>query len=252
MYATFLQRAYDQVVHDVATQNLPVTFCIDRGGLVAEDGTTHHGAFDYAYLRHMPNMVVMAPKDENELQHMLKTCVQYDGPASVRYPRGLSLGVTMDPEPNALPIGKGELLCDGTEVAIVAIGVPVSQAVTAAKRLEEEGISTAVVNARFVKPLDQDLIVEVAKRVRYVVTVEEGTKMGGFGSAVLEALSEGGVTACDDESPGVAGLVHRARAAGLPARTIWVDGGRHLSEREGTHRQDTGLLARDVHPCFIG
>ena len=194
MYATFLQRAYDQVVHDVATQNLPVTFCIDRGGLVAEDGTTHHGAFDYAYLRHMPNMVVMAPKDENELQHMLKTCIQYDGPASVRYPRGLSLGVTMDQEPSALPIGKGELLRDGTEVAIVAIGVPVSQAVTAAKRLEDEGISTAVVNARFAKPLDRDLIVGVATRVRYVVTVEEGSKMGGFGSAVLEALSDAGVT----------------------------------------------------------
>ncbi len=194
MYATFLQRAYDQVVHDVATQNLPVTFCIDRGGLVAEDGTTHHGAFDYAYLRHMPNMVVMAPKDENELQHMLKTCIQYDGPASVRYPRGLSLGVTMDQQPSALPIGKGELLRDGTEVAILAIGVPVSQAVTAAKRLEDEGISTAVVNARFVKPLDRDLIVEVATRVRYVVTVEEGSKMGGFGSAVLEALSDAGVT----------------------------------------------------------
>ncbi|MGH7147521.1 MAG: 1-deoxy-D-xylulose-5-phosphate synthase [Nitrospiraceae bacterium] len=194
LYATFLQRAYDQVVHDVATQNLPVTFCIDRGGLVAEDGTTHHGAFDYAFLRHVPNMVVMAPKDENELQHMLKTCVQHDGPASVRYPRGLSLGVTMDKEPEALPIGKGELLRDGMEVAIIAIGVPVSHAVTAAKRLEEEGISTAVVNARFVKPLDQDLIIEVAKRVRYVVTVEEGCKMGGFGSAVLEALSDSGVT----------------------------------------------------------
>jgi 1-deoxy-D-xylulose-5-phosphate synthase len=171
-----------------------VTFCIDRGGLVAEDGTTHHGAFDYAFLRHIPNMVVMAPKDENELQHMMKTCVQHDGPASVRYPRGLSLGVTLDPEPEALPIGKGELLSDGTEVAIVAIGVPVSHAVTAAKRLEEEGISTAVINARFVKPLDQDLIVDVAKRVRYLVTVEEGSRMGGFGSAVLEALSDGGVT----------------------------------------------------------
>ncbi|HSF68479.1 MAG TPA: 1-deoxy-D-xylulose-5-phosphate synthase [Nitrospiraceae bacterium] len=194
MYATFLQRAYDQVVHDVATQNLPVTFCIDRGGLVAEDGTTHHGAFDYAYLRHMPNMVVMAPKDENELQHMLKTCLQHDGPASVRYPRGLSLGVTMDKEAEALPIGKGELLRDGKEVAIIAIGVPVSHAVAAAKRLEEEGISTAVVNARFVKPLDRDLIVEVAKRVRYVVAVEEGCRMGGFGSAVLEALSDSGIT----------------------------------------------------------
>jgi 1-deoxy-D-xylulose-5-phosphate synthase len=194
MYSTFLQRAYDQVVHDVATQNLPVTFCIDRGGLVAEDGTTHHGAFDYAFLRHMPNMVVMAPKDENELQHMMKTCVEHDGPASVRYPRGLTLGVTMDQEPKALPMGKGEVLQEGTDVAIIAIGVPVWHAVTVAKRLEQEGISTAVVNARFVKPLDQDLIVEVAKKVRYVVTVEEGCKMGGFGSAVLEALSDGGVT----------------------------------------------------------
>ncbi|HEY6085427.1 MAG TPA: 1-deoxy-D-xylulose-5-phosphate synthase [Nitrospira sp.] len=194
MYATFLQRAYDQVVHDVATQNLPVTFCIDRGGLVAEDGTTHHGAFDLAYLRHMPNMVVMAPKDENELQHMLKTCLQYDGPASVRYPRGISLGVEMDKAAKNLPIGKGELLRDGHDVAIMAVGVPVWQAVKAAERLGQEGISTAVVNARFVKPLDQELIAAVAKRVRYVVTVEEGCKMGGFGSAVLESLSDAGVT----------------------------------------------------------
>ncbi|BCA55930.1 1-deoxy-D-xylulose-5-phosphate synthase 1 [Nitrospira sp. KM1] len=193
MYATFLQRAYDQVVHDVATQNLPVTFCIDRGGLVAEDGTTHHGAFDYAYLRHMPNMVIMAPKDENELQHMLKTCVTYDGPASVRYPRGVSLGVEMDRVPTALPVGKGELLRDGHEVAIMAIGVPVWHAVKAAERLSAEGISTAVINARFVKPLDKDLIVSIAKKVRYVVTVEEGCKMGGFGSAVLETLSDAGV-----------------------------------------------------------
>lgn len=194
MYATFLQRAYDQVVHNVATQNLPVTLCIDRGGLVAEDGTTHHGAFDYAYLRHVPNMVVMAPKDENELQHMLKTALRYDGPASVRYPRGVSLGVEMDSGMEALPIGKGEVLREGTDVAIIAIGVPVWQAVTAAERLSREGVSTAVVNARFVKPLDRELIVEVAKQVRYVVTVEEGCKMGGFGSAVLETLSDGGMT----------------------------------------------------------
>lgn len=194
MYATFLQRAYDQVVHDVATQNLPVTFCIDRGGLVAEDGTTHHGAFDYAYLRHVPNMVVMAPKDENELQHMLKTSLEYDGPASVRYPRGVSLGVQMDAAPKALPIGKGELLREGTDVAIVAIGVPVWQAVKAAEQLSQEGLSTAVINARFAKPLDHELIVGVAKRVRYVITVEEGCKMGGFGSAVLETLSDAGVT----------------------------------------------------------
>jgi 1-deoxy-D-xylulose-5-phosphate synthase len=194
MYATFLQRAYDQVVHDVATQNLPVAFFIDRGGLVAEDGTTHHGAFDYAYLRHVPNMVVMAPKDENELQHMVKTAVQYDGPVSVRYPRGVSLGVKMDDAPQALPIGKGELLKDGTDVAIIAIGVSVWQAHQAAERLRQEGVSTAVVNARFAKPLDQELIASVAKRVRYVVTVEEGCRMGGFGSAVLESLSDAGIT----------------------------------------------------------
>jgi 1-deoxy-D-xylulose-5-phosphate synthase len=194
LYSTFLQRAYDQAVHDVATQNLPVTFCIDRGGLVAEDGTTHHGAFDMAFLRHVPNMVVSAPKDENELQHLMKTCLQYEGPASVRYPRGLSLGVKMDAEPTALPIGQGELLKEGTDVAIIAIGVTVWEAFKAAERLEQDGISTAVVNGRFVKPLDANLIGDVAKRVRYVVTVEEGARMGGFGSAVLEALSELGLT----------------------------------------------------------
>jgi 1-deoxy-D-xylulose-5-phosphate synthase len=194
LYSTFLQRAYDQVVHDVATQNLPVTFCIDRGGLVAEDGTTHHGAFDMAFLRHVPNMVVTAPKDENELQHLMKTCLQYEGPASVRYPRGLSLGVKMDAESTAVPIGQGELLKDGTDVAIIAIGVTVWEAFKAAERLEQDGISTAVVNGRFVKPLDANLIGDVAKRVRYVVTVEEGARMGGFGSAVLETLSELGLT----------------------------------------------------------
>lgn len=194
MYATFLQRAYDQVVHDVATQNLPVVFCIDRGGLVAEDGTTHHGAFDYAYLRHVPNMAIMAPKDENELQHMMKTCLQHNGPISVRYPRGVSLGVKMDAAPQTLPIGKGELMKDGTDVAIIAIGVSVWQAQQAAERLSQEGVSTAVVNARFAKPLDHELITDVAKRVRYVVTVEEGCRIGGFGSAVLETLSEAGIT----------------------------------------------------------
>ena len=203
LYSTFLQRAYDQVVHDVATQNLPVTFCIDRGGLVAEDGTTHHGAFDFAFLRHVPNMVVAAPKDENELQHMIKTCVSYDGPASVRYARGVSLGVPMDPEPAILPIGKGELLREGTDVVIVAIGVTVWPAMKAAERLAQEGISAAVVNARFAKPLDTELILKTAKNVRCLVTVEEGCKMGGFGSAVLEALSE-------------AGLMLRTKVLGLP------------------------------------
>ncbi len=203
LYSTFLQRAYDQVVHDVATQNLPVTFFIDRGGLVAEDGTTHHGAFDFAFLRHVPNMVVSAPKDENELQHMIKTCVSFDGPSSVRYARGVSLGVPMDPEPTTLPIGKGELLREGTDVAIVAIGVTVWPAMKAAERLAQEGISAAVVNARFVKPLDTELILKTAQNVRCLVTVEDGCKMGGFGSAVLETLSE-------------AGLMLRTKVLGLP------------------------------------
>ena len=190
MYSTFLQRAYDQVLHDVATQNLPVTFFIDRGGLVAEDGTTHHGAFDFAFLRHIPNMTIMAPKDENELQHMVQTCLTHDGPMSVRYPRGSSLGVPMDSEPIPLPIGQGELLMDGHDIGIVAIGVMVSEALEAARRLKEDGVSVAVVNARFVKPLDKALIRDVAKKVKCLVTIEEGCRMGGFGSAVLELLSE--------------------------------------------------------------
>ncbi|MDR4495451.1 MAG: 1-deoxy-D-xylulose-5-phosphate synthase [Nitrospirales bacterium] len=190
MYSTFLQRAYDQVLHDVATQNLPVTFFIDRGGLVAEDGTTHHGAFDFAFLRHIPNMTIMAPKDENELQHMVQTCLTHDGPISVRYSRGSSLGVPLDSEPLPVPIGQGELLMEGHDVGIVAIGIMVSEAMDAARRLRKEGVSVAVVNARFVKPLDKALIREVARTVKCLVTVEEGCRMGGFGSAVLELLSE--------------------------------------------------------------
>ncbi len=190
IYSTFLQRAYDQVIHDVATQNLPVTFCIDRGGLVAEDGTTHHGAFDFAYLRHMPNMVIMAPKDENELQHMVKSCISYNRPVAVRYPRGSSVGVAMDPMPEVLPLGKGEWLREGTDIALVAIGVMVHKGMEAAERLEQEGISVAVINARFVKPLDGHLIGTVAKHVKCLLTIEESSTMGGFGSAVLEFLSE--------------------------------------------------------------
>ncbi len=193
IYSTFLQRAYDQVIHDVATQNLPVTFCIDRGGLVAQDGTTHHGVFDFAYLRHMPNMVIMAPKDENELQHMVKSCISSDRPAAVRYPRGSGLGVQMDQVPEALPLGKGELLRSGTDIALVAIGVSVHQAMEAAERLEQEGVSAAVVNARFVKPIDADLIATVAGQVKCLLAIEEGAAMGGFGSAVLEVLSEAGI-----------------------------------------------------------
>ena len=237
IYSTFLQRAYDQVVHDVATQNLPVTFCIDRGGLVAEDGTTHHGEFDLAYLRHVPNMVVMAPKDENELQHMVKSCVSYDRPAAVRYPRGSSLGVDMDPMPQALPLGKGELLREGTDIALVAIGVTVHQAVVAAERLQQEGISAAVINARFVKPLDGDLIGSVAREVKCLLTVEESSAMGGFGSAVLEQLSESGIISLP------------TKCLGLPDWYIEQGPQDLLREKygltaDGIHRQAKELVAR--------
>jgi len=188
IYSTFTQRAYDQVVHDLCLQNLPVTLALDRAGLVGEDGPTHHGAFDIAYLRHVPNMVVMAPKDENELQHMIKTAVEHLGPTAVRYPRGTGYGVPMDQELKKLEIGKAELLMDGTDVAIIAIGSMVYPSLAAAKRLAMDGITAAVVNARFVKPLDAELILALAKKTCRVVTAEEHSLLGGFGSAVLECL----------------------------------------------------------------
>jgi 1-deoxy-D-xylulose-5-phosphate synthase len=193
IYSTFTQRAYDQIVHDLCLQNLPVTLALDRAGLVGEDGPTHHGVFDIAYLRHIPNMVVMAPKDENELQHMLKTAVEYDGPSAVRYPRGVGCGVPMDQELRTLTIGKAELIKDGSEAAIIAIGNMVCPSIEAAKRLADEGISVSVVNARFVKPLDEAMILAIAKRTGRIVTIEEHALFGGFGSAVLECLDKNGV-----------------------------------------------------------
>jgi 1-deoxy-D-xylulose-5-phosphate synthase len=188
IYSTFLQRAYDQVMHDLCLQNLPVTLALDRAGLVGEDGPTHHGVFDIAYLRHLPNMVVMAPKDENELQHMIRTAVEHDGPTAVRYPRGTGLGVPMDQELKMLPIGKGELLRDGEDLVIIAIGNMVRPSLDAAEQLKAAGISAAVMNARFVKPLDEELVIRLAKKTGRVVTVEEHALQGGFGSAVIECL----------------------------------------------------------------
>lgn len=194
VYSTFLQRAYDQVIHDVCIQNLPVTFVLDRAGLVGADGPTHHGVFDYAYLRSLPNMVAMAPKDEDELQHMVSTAVEYeDGPIAFRYPRGAGIGVPMQNESQALPIGKGEVLREGEDLLIVAIGNRVYPAVEAADVLADFGISVAVVNARFVKPLDEELIVPLAERIGRIITIEDGVLMGGFGSAVLEALAHRGI-----------------------------------------------------------
>ena len=194
IYSTFTQRAYDQVVHDLCLQNLPVTLALDRAGLVGEDGPTHHGVFDIAYLRHIPNMVMMAPKDENELQHMLKTAVEYNGPSAVRYPRGIGCGVPMDQELRTLTIGKAELIKDGSEATIIAIGNMVCPSIEAAKRLADEGISVSVVNARFVKPLDETMILALAKKTGRIVTIEEHVLFGGFGSAVLECLDANGVS----------------------------------------------------------
>ncbi|HEX2485961.1 MAG TPA: 1-deoxy-D-xylulose-5-phosphate synthase, partial [Myxococcota bacterium] len=190
IYSTFLQRAYDQVVHDVCVQNLDVTFAMDRAGLVGADGATHQGMYDVAYLRTLPNIVVMAPKDENELRHMLRTAVEYPGPAAIRYPRGAGLGVPLDPDVKPIPIGQAELLRDGDDALIVAYGTRVHPALEAAAELAAEGIQAAVLNARFAKPLDRERIGALAARCGAVVTVEEHAALGGFGSGVLELLAE--------------------------------------------------------------
>jgi 1-deoxy-D-xylulose-5-phosphate synthase len=194
IYSTFLQRAYDQVVHDVCVQNLDVTFAMDRAGLVGADGATHQGMYDIAYLRALPNIVVMAPKDENELRHMLRTAVEHPGPAAVRYPRGEGFGVPLDPEVKTIPIGEAELLRDGDDLVLVAYGTLAHPALEAANELAADGVSVAVLNARFAKPLDEARIVALAKRARALVTVEEAAGQAGFGSAVLEALARAGVT----------------------------------------------------------
>ncbi|HET7214651.1 MAG TPA: transketolase C-terminal domain-containing protein, partial [Terriglobia bacterium] len=190
IYSTFLQRAYDQVIHDACLMRLPVAFAMDRAGIVGADGPTHNGLYDLAYLSALPGIVVMAPKDENELRHMLATALSVNGPAAVRYPRGNGLGVPLDPEFKQLEIGKGEILRDGSDIAILALGTMVYPALESAQRLEEAGIHTAVVNARFMKPLDQELICCLASEKQFLVTVEEGTECGGFGSAVAALLQD--------------------------------------------------------------
>jgi 1-deoxy-D-xylulose-5-phosphate synthase len=198
IYSTFLQRAYDQIIHDVALQRLPVTFALDRGGIVGADGKTHQGAFDLAYLRCVPNLVVMAPSDENELRDMLHTSLSLDGPSAFRFPRGAGEGVPLDVEPRTLEVGKGRLaraVAGKPDVTVVAIGSTVRPAVAAAEALAAEGIAVSVIDARFVKPLDEALVLGEARRAGRVVTVEEGCLPGGFGSAVLELLETRGLVA---------------------------------------------------------
>jgi len=225
IYSTFLQRAYDQIVHDIVIQQLPVRFALDRAGLVGEDGATHHGLFDIAYLRCLPGMVLMAPKDENELRLMLATMAAHDkGPIAVRYPRGAGLGVALDSALTPIPIGEAELLRSGDDLLLVAYGTMVATASATADALAARGIRAAVINARFAKPLDESLLLEWARRVPRVATLEEGALPGGFGDAVLELFAKHDVPRL------------RARSFGVPDRLF-----DHAS-------RDSLLRAAGLHP----
>ena len=193
IYSTFLQRSFDQIIHDVCLQNLPVIFAIDRGGIVGDDGKTHQGTFDLSYLSLIPNLIVSAPKDENELQHLLYAAMKAGQPMAVRYPRGSGIGVELDRDLHEIPTGRGEILREGNDVAILAIGSSVAPALTASQELAQCGIEATVVNARFVKPLDSELITDLAEQTSFIVTVEENTLNGGFGSNVAKLLQESGM-----------------------------------------------------------
>jgi 1-deoxy-D-xylulose-5-phosphate synthase len=208
IYSTFLQRSFDQIIHDVCLQDLPVVFAIDRGGIVGDDGKTHQGNFDISYLTMVPNLIVAAPKDENELQHLLYTATKSAHPMAVRYPRSAGLGVELDQDLHVIPTGKGEVLRDGNDIVIVAIGSMVAPAMKAAEELAVSGIEATVINARFAKPLDSELLIDVAGRVKRIITVEENVLNGGFGSSVTKLFQK---TAMDDV---------QVRCIGLPDEFI--------------------------------
>jgi len=232
IYSTFLQRAYDEIIHDVALQRLPVTFALDRGGLVGADGKTHQGAFDIAYLRCVPNLVVMAPADENELRHMLHTALHHDGPAAFRFPRGTSEGAALDAAPQVLQIGKGRIarnVAGKPDVCVVSLGTTLHAALDAANALAADGLHATVVDARFAKPLDEELISAEAQRAGRVVTVEEGCLAGGFGAACLEVFETRGLVA--------SGLV--VRRLGLPDAFI-------THGDQGKQRAELGLDASGI------
>jgi 1-deoxy-D-xylulose-5-phosphate synthase len=221
IYSTFLQRAYDQIVHDVCLQKLNVTFVMDRAGLVGDDGPTHHGVFDIAYLRCLPNIVLMAPRDEAMLVHMLRTALTYDdGPIALRYPRGEAVGVPLPDRPQPIEIGTGEILREGDRVALLGYGTGVSKALAAADILADHGISVTVADARFAKPIDAGLVAQLAAEHELLVTVEEGVLAGGFGSAVWETLSDAGLSA-------------RILRVGLPDRYVTHGAPRLLHEEVG-------------------
>ena len=211
IYSTFLQRAYDQIVHDVCLQELDVVFAMDRAGLVGDDGPTHHGVFDIAYFRPLPNVVVMAPRDEATLVHMLRTAIEHDGPAALRYPRGAAVGVEVPDSGEKIPIGTGETLRNGEQVALLGYGTGVGIAEEAADLLAAGGLNVTVADARFVKPLDTELVERLALGHDLLVTIEEGVLQGGFGSAVLEHLED------SFPNPGERARVMRV---GLPDRYV--------------------------------
>ncbi len=240
IYSTFLQRSFDQIIHDVCLQDLPVVFAIDRGGIVGDDGKTHQGAFDISYLTLVPNLIVAAPKDENELQHLLYTATKASHPMAVRYPRSPGVGVDFDEELREIPIGKGEILREGDDVALVALGSMVESALAAADELAAGGIEATVVNARFAKPLDADLIRGVAARTGRVLTIEENVLSGGFGSGVVGLLKEGGPTRV------------AVRSLGLPDEFI-EHGGQDVLRRR-YHLDAAGIAGqvRSLFPVLVG
>ena len=203
IYSTFLQRAYDQILHDVCIESLPVVFAIDRGGIVGEDGPTHHGLFDLTYLRGLPNMVLMAPKDEQELCRMLATAIDYDGPIALRYPRGVGVGIEITHPYQPIPIGKGGVVATGDDVLMLAIGRMVGESIEARSKLKKQGISATVVNCRYVKPLDVDLICSLARKIPRIITAEENIREGGFGSAVLECLTDHDISPVEIKRVGI-------------------------------------------------
>ena len=233
IYSTFLQRAFDQIVHDVCMPNLPVIFAIDRGGLVGEDGPTHHGTIDITYLRSLPNMTVMAPKDENELQHMIYTALQQPGPVAIRYPRGNGVGVTMDTGYKAIPVGQAEMVKEGNDLMILALGNMVLPALEAAEDLEKEGISVRVMNCRFVKPLDKK-IADHAEAIGRVLVVEENIRQGGFGGAVLEMFNDLGLRNI------------RIKRIGLPDKFVEHGPSKILREKYGLDAEGILKEARDM------
>ena len=236
IYSTFLQRAFDQIVHDVCLQNLPVTLIADRAGIVGEDGKTHHGAFDITYLRCLPNAVVAAPANENELQHLVYTAYRHQGPFAIRIARGAAVGVPMDSDLRDLPIGKGRVVREGRDVMIFGLGKGTSAALEAADMLAEYGIDCGVVNPIFVKPLDVDLLLDTARSVPRIVTVEENVLAGGFGSAVLEALAEAGM---DDVA------VHRI---GMP--DFFIEHGTAADQRHRLQLDAQGIVERVLSSFF--